>query len=787
MRTPLILVLLGILAMAPALAPAQVVQTIVIDGVNDFEPVNLIDADGGDVFPGHEALDLGNIYLTNDANNLYLGFEHDQGGWGTVQLGVAIDVNTAAGGVDDPWSRQLEWSGAANKPDYMYYINLDSNWQASYRFIGFWNGIVSGPGALGVPTDTGFREYSIGLSSIGVSIGDIVNVEVWVTQDGGDKGPLDAAANDAVQLSDADGTIFSVPDPVPMTLMHGYTILDATDSLPPVVSQVGMSANDLAFVQFNEAVDAATAEVTTNYSLPGATITAAAIDAQQPNIVELTLAAELPISIDLYTVTVVNVTDLAGNPIVDQNTGSFLWKNVVILGHMSRYLADNADPPDGFTVEGGTWPLTWDLCDGAGMLDVGDGDYEWSGRFWAPADGEGGASVTFEWKFVHNCTTYEPLPDNRLHTVMLDGNDTDLIEVWWNDEDPSNFTAHDIDVLFFVDMTEFAPGVDDTVAIAGNVAPLGHEWPPAVVVVDDGTGVDDIADDGIYSTVVTFPADSRKNVTYKFRLNGEYECFGQTDRDVFLNDEEFDVIGGEFGPITLPVYHYDACNVSWRAVEVVFQFTPVVVGLPGDARDDPVFSVNGTRSNEEPPAFSWDVPSLNTLADDGVAPDEIAGDDVFAAAVVFPDSSYLFTEYKYLVDDVYEPNLDGNRSFWLNPDTYDALGNPQILELDGYFAPDGVEDVPVGWLVDLANHPNPFNPQTEIHFTVHRAGEGSLRVYDARGTLVRCLHDGIFRTGPHAFTWDGQDESGRSVASGVYLYRLDVGGEVGARKMLLVK
>ena len=55
-------------------------QTIVVDGVNDFLPANLVDADGGDTqFPN---IDLGDFYVTNDAVKLYLGFEHDQGGWG---------------------------------------------------------------------------------------------------------------------------------------------------------------------------------------------------------------------------------------------------------------------------------------------------------------------------------------------------------------------------------------------------------------------------------------------------------------------------------------------------------------------------------------------------------------------------------------------------------------------------------------------------------------------------------------------------------------------------------
>jgi hypothetical protein len=760
-----------------AAAPGQVVQDITIDGVDDFDPANLIDADGEDT--EFATIDLGDVFVTNDANNLYLGYEHDQGGWGTVQLGVAIDVGTPGGGTGDPWSRQLEWSGAANKPDFIFYINLDSDWQASYQWTGSWSELEAGVGALGVPTDTGFREYAILLSTLGVSAGDVINVEVWVTQDGDTKGPLDAAANDAVQLSTPGGTTFDVDDPVPMTAYHAFTILDATDEVPPTVQQAGMSADDQVFVSFSEPVGAG-AEDVASYDLPGATITAAAIDPQQSDRVLLDLDTDLPVSASLYTVTVTGVQDLAGNVIADQNSADFLWKTVTFLGHMSRYLQDNSSPPDGFTVEGGRWPLTWELCDGAQMADLGGGDYQWSGNFSAPGDGEGGASATFEWKFVHDCETYEPLPDNRTHTLQLDGSDSDLIEVWWNDEDPADFTAHAIDVLFFVDMTEAQPAPQDTVAIAGNTPPLDQAWPPAVVMVDDGSGIDQTAGDGIYSRLVTFPADSRQDVTYKFRLGGEYECFGQGDRDLFLNDEEFDVIGGDLGPLELPVYLWDYCTISYRDVAVIFQ-----VDASNVPHQDSVIAVNGTEVGD-PPVFSWDIPSLNPMADDGVAPDQTAGDGVYTRAVVFPAGGPLDIAYKYLRDGEYE-GFSGNRGLRIDPYRFDAAGNPQVVGPDVLQGPTGVGDTPAAAPLRLDTVPNPFNPRTEIRFTVHRAGEGALRIYTTGGRLVRTLHVGSFAAGAHAFPWDGRGDGGERLASGVYLARLQIAGQTGTRKLTLVK
>ncbi len=70
------------------------------------------------------------------------------------------------------------------------------------------------------------------------------------------------------------------------------------------------------------------------------------------------------------------------------------------------------------------------------------------------------------------------------------------------------------------------------------------------------------------------------------------------------------------------------------------------------------------------------------------------------------------------------------------------------------------------------NHPNPFNPTTTIRFSVPDAGRVRLAVYNVAGQLVRTLIDEWLSVGEHAAIWDGRDELGRSVASGVYLYRL---------------
>jgi len=87
----------------------------------------------------------------------------------------------------------------------------------------------------------------------------------------------------------------------------------------------------------------------------------------------------------------------------------------------------------------------------------------------------------------------------------------------------------------------------------------------------------------------------------------------------------------------------------------------------------------------------------------------------------------------------------------------------------------------------VGNWPNPFNPKTDIRFTLPEAQSVRLVVIDAAGRHVRTLHEGPCAAGDHTVSWDGRDDAGRRLASGVYLCRLDTDGGGGMQKMLMLK
>ncbi len=85
------------------------------------------------------------------------------------------------------------------------------------------------------------------------------------------------------------------------------------------------------------------------------------------------------------------------------------------------------------------------------------------------------------------------------------------------------------------------------------------------------------------------------------------------------------------------------------------------------------------------------------------------------------------------------------------------------------------------------NRPNPFNPLTTIFFTVATEGPVRIDIYDLSGRKVRSLVNQSYAPGPHQETWNGADDAGHRLPSGVYIYRYSSGGQTMSRKMMLVK
>jgi hypothetical protein len=139
-----------------------------------------------------------------------------------------------------------------------------------------------------------------------------------------------------------------------------------------------------------------------------------------------------------------------------------------------------------------------------------------------------------------------------------------------------------------------------------------------------------------------------------------------------------------------------------------------------------------------------------------------------------------------LYDASSEEILSINDALTFQNDGYGSPENPyefQVLSTGIEF-----DDIAIPQKTALqGNFPNPFNPITTIRFDLAQSGNISLKIYDTMGRLVKNLIDEKRDAGYHSVIWDGTDERGKSVHSGLYLYRLEVGEINQVKRMLMLK
>lgn len=815
------LLALGLLVVAiPAMA--AVPQTITVDGVNDFDPSNSLGDDAGDTQAGCAPvampMDLGKIFVTNDANFLYIGIEFARSCYCDMNLGMAFDVGTAGGGTTDPFGRKIGWANVPFKPDFVIYDVTPTscssfNYEVLYKdTLGTWQNRStlinpawgSGANGLGIVDSVNFKELKIPLSALGVSTGTSMNLEFWVTQEGSTKGPLDAFCSDDVQMSRASQTTYDTTAVVQMTCMVPYTVQNAVDNAPPVVSsaqavnfqvlanrQFSLLTNKID-VQFNEPVELTSAQTAGNYAFSGPlsrTIVSAIRDAVSPSLVHLTLNSAINANASAYVVTVTNVQDPASNTIVANgttNVGGFFLQNITFNADMALPLcAGTFAASDTFSVEGSVYPLTFGLCDNGLLLDANaDSVYTVTVPFCLVRDpGTGKGAASLEWKLVARCNTYENFPGNRVYELSSDNGAAVSLDVPWSDEDPSNYTSHPVDVVFQVNASRFNPTGSDVITLVGGALPLTFNQ-PGVPMLDNGVAPDAIAGDGIYTARVSFPACTPKNFGWKVDYNGVYECLGQGDRGLYLDEDVY----SDTNPLVLPARGIDRCSVTDKPVTVLFRVNMDAIDpVPTDPE---TLAVMGDRA---PLAFDHRE-AASVLRNDGVFPDATAGDAFFGRAITFPDSTPFRVEYKYWLDGTFECEAMGNRVLTLDDVQY-STGNPQVnLGTRWNYCTDAT-DVPVGPVARDGEAfaslrpvmPNPVVRGARFSFELFRSGRVSLRIYDVSGRRVASVVDGLLQPGAHVIAWDGRGEDGARLRSGVYLYELALDGRRTARRMVLAR
>jgi len=213
----------------------------------------------------------------------------------------------------------------------------------------------------------------------------------------------------------------------------------------------------------------------------------------------------------------------------------------------------------------------------------------------------------------------------------------------------------------------------------------------------------------------------------------------------------------------------------------------------------------------------YDSTGVNSLANTAVMDNSAAAPEDICLAV--DTEGYIVVSwldhrsgqarpYRQIYDPSYSP-VEANTAAYQtaaammqNPATAAYAGRAVFVwadaRADGYniyasqefYSPSDADDndTPLPLTYDLSqNFPNPFNPETIIKFTLPQASDISLTVYNLLGQKVTGLADGFFTAGQHSVRWDGTDNNGTRVASGIYFYRLTGDNFVQTHKMILMK
>jgi hypothetical protein len=208
-------------------------------------------------------------------------------------------------------------------------------------------------------------------------------------------------------------------------------------------------------------------------------------------------------------------------------------------------------------------------------------------------------------------------------------------------------------------------------------------------------------------------------------------------------------------------------STAYPGAQIVYKYNAL------SAVGDDFTTEDEARQFFEKEGKEWD-PKLWPFAPSG--PDSIA---VARYVGTQHAAVYFAFNLSYVTDAAKRAAVVGRTLDWLASAT--SMGKEVALEQNTPGIPDK--------LVLGQNYPNPFNPVTRIQIGVpaNFTGKVELKVYNVQGQLVKTVFEGTKSAGFHTFDWDGTNNSGTSVSSGIYFARCQAGQSVLTRKMLLLK
>ena len=362
--------------------------------------------------------------------------------------------------------------------------------------------------------------------------------------------------------------------------------------------------------------------------------------------------------------------------------------------------------------------------------------------------------------------------------------------VWYENDGDENFTTHiittnadgaksvysaDVDSDGDIDVLS-ASWLDDKIAwyenngeesFTDHTITTSANGANSVFAVDlDSDGdIDVLSASRLDDNIVWYENDGDENFTYQnipTSVNSANSVFA-VDLD---SDGDIDVLSASMG---VPPYFYGGIN--WYENDGDENFNDLTIMTSEDGANS-VYAVDLDSDGD------MDVLSASGGSDDNITWYENNGYENFSTHTITTNVASAYSVYVADVDsdgdiDVLSASYYDDKIAWYENIQIAGIINDNIITSN---------------LIDLNNYPNPFNPTTTIEFSIQNNSKVKLTIYNINGQKIMTLVHNEFTQGNHSIIWNGDDESGNSVSSGIYMYKLKVNNKTEAvKKCLLLK
>ncbi len=468
---------------------------------------------------------------------------------------------------------------------------------------------------------------------------------------------------------------------------------------------------------------------------------------------------------------------------------------------------DNFDPASDFVDVAGTinaWA-------GGDTLYDADGDSVYQTTLEVEPD-----TIEYKYRINGSWDTSESI-SNRVF-IVEEGQNI-IPTVWYNDFDPNAIV--DAEVYFYADMNiqllneNFEPDSGDIVVVRGAF----NGWAGEAHQLTEDPSVGGLYVNSFEMDDVSLDVASEfKYVIHKADGSDMWES---SDNHSFMipTDHSYTDSDGD-GYIEVPTDTVFFSNIGWDDIiqqDVTVYFTcdissaisalnagKVLIDSQTDA--DTISSVdeiqavyvNGLLGNW----WDWGAnPEDYQMYDDGTHGDETAEDHIFTRGITLTAGQAKNQVYKYGLNSLdneagFAENRevvidDASATYYPETDCFGSQNTDERLPFPEYGCEGSAVDedlyaVPDKYILHQ-NYPNPFNPTTTIVFEMPEKHVVKLEIYNLLGRKVKTLYSGRLNAGPHAYQWNGLNEAGKKLSSGIYIYRLSGDNVSLQKKMLFMK